>query len=281
MPKLKLKRFDMSSVPDNKRVVFIGKTGTGKSILVKDFLYHKQNTPVCVAISGTERASPFYRKMIPKNYIHYEYDISIIQKFMERQELISEMKDKEREQKGFTNIDNRSILILDDCLYDDSWAKTKEVREILMNGRHHGISFLVTMQYPLGIPPALRTQVDYVFILRENIIQNRKRIYDAYAGMFPTFDIFCQVMDQCTENHHCLVLFNGADSNKLEDQVFWYKANMHSDFQIGHPDFWRHAQNNLDVDSPAGKKEEPLSSSSGRKSKIIVNVERSKLPNLF
>lgn len=50
--------------------------------------------------------------------------------------------------------------------------------------------FLVTMQYPLGIPPNLRCNVDYVFILRENIVKNRERIYANYAGMFPNFDTF-------------------------------------------------------------------------------------------
>jgi hypothetical protein len=68
-----------------------------------------------------------------------------------------------------------------------------------------------------------------VFILRENIVSNRKRIYDSYAGMFPSFEVFCQVMDQCTENFECLVIHNNAKSNKLEDQVFWYKANCEMD----------------------------------------------------
>ena len=44
---------------------------------------------------------------------------------------------------------------------------------------------------------------NYVFILREPYITNRKRIYENYAGMFPTFESFCQVMDQCTENYEC------------------------------------------------------------------------------
>ena len=42
--------------------------------------------------------------------------------------------------------------------------------------------------------------------------------------MFPSFEMFCQVMDQCTENYECLVINNNAKSNKLTDQVFWYKA---------------------------------------------------------
>ncbi len=51
--------------------------------------------------------------------------------------------------------------------------------------------------------------------------------------MFPTFEMFCQVMDQCTENFECLVVNNNAKSNKLEDQVFWYKADPHDDFKLG------------------------------------------------
>ena len=42
--------------------------------------------------------------------------------------------------------------------------------------------------------------------------------------MFPTFESFCQVMDQCTENYECLVINNNAKTNKLSEQIFWYKA---------------------------------------------------------
>lgn len=92
--------------------------------------------------------------------------------------------------KGRSKINPYISVILDDCLYDSSWTKDKGIRSIFMNGRHHKILFLVTMQYPLGITPTLRSNVDYVFILRENIVSNRKRIYENYAGMFPSFDIF-------------------------------------------------------------------------------------------
>jgi hypothetical protein len=54
-----------------------------------------------------------------------------------------------------------------------------------------------------------------VFILREPNISNRKRLYEQYAGIFPSFEIFCQVMDQCTENFECLVIDNTAQSNRI------------------------------------------------------------------
>ena len=59
---LKLQRFDMSKIEDDKVVVFIGKRETGKSFLVKDLLYHHQDMPVGTVISGTEGANSFYSK---------------------------------------------------------------------------------------------------------------------------------------------------------------------------------------------------------------------------
>jgi hypothetical protein len=83
--------------------------------------------------------------------------------------------------------------------------------------------------------------------LRENIISNRKRIYDSFAGMFPTFEMFCQVMDQCTENYECLVIDNTSKSNRLEEQVFWYKADPHEEFTIGSRELWElHNQTMVD-----------------------------------
>ena len=117
------------------------------------------------------------------------------------------------------------------------------MRLLFMNGRHWKIMLIITMQYPLGIPPNLRTNIDYVFILREPYINNRKRIWENYAGMFPTFESFCQVMDQCTENFECLVINNNAKSNKLHDQIFWYKAEAHNDFKLGSKEFWEMSKN--------------------------------------
>ena len=68
-------------------------------------------------------------------------------------------------------------------------------------------------------------------------------LFDNYASVFPSFEFFCQVMDQCTQNYECLVIDNTTQSSKLEDSVYWYKANMHGDFRIGAPEFWQHSMN--------------------------------------
>ncbi len=84
------------------------------------------------------------------------------------------MMNKQKRQGGDSKIDPRGILILDDCLYDNSWIKDTNIRALFMNGRHYKTMFVITMQYALGITPNLRTNIDYVFILRENLVNNRK-----------------------------------------------------------------------------------------------------------
>jgi len=235
---IQLKKFDMNQITHDKTVVLIGKRDTGKSFLCKDILYHHKNVPAGSVISGTEAANEFYSNMVPPIFIHEEYQPIIIENLLKRQkQLLLEKRDGKQ-------IDPRAFLILDDCLYDNSWVKDTNVRSLFMNGRHYHILFILTMQYALGIPPNLRTNIDYVFILRENYVSNRKRLYEHYAGMFPTFEMFCQVMDQCTENYECVVINNNAKSNQLVDQVFWYKANPHEDFKIGAKAFWDYSDKN-------------------------------------
>jgi AAA+ ATPase superfamily predicted ATPase len=241
---LDLKKFDMKYIsfrPDENKgpvVVLIGRRDTGKSFLVRDLLYYHQDIPIGTVISGTEAGNGFFAEHVPKLFIHDEYSSAIIENILKRQKTVLKQIKKEMEAYKRTNIDPRAFVILDDCLYDNKWTKDKLMRLLFMNGRHWKIMLIITMQYPLGIPPNLRTNIDFVFILREPYIANRKRIWENYAGMFPTFESFCQVMDQCTENFECLVINNNAKSNKLQDQIFWYKAQNHSNFRLGSKEFW-------------------------------------------
>ena len=241
---LELRKFDMKSIQfkpnENKGpvVVLIGKRDTGKSFLVRDLLWYQQDIPIGTVISGTEEGNGFYGKMVPRLFIHNEYNSAIIENILKRQRTVLKQVKKEMETYKRSTIDPRAFVILDDCLYDNTWSRDKLMRLLFMNGRHWKVMLVITMQYPLGIPPTLRTNIDYVFILRENYIANRKRIYENYAGMFPTFEAFCQVMDQCTENYECLVINNNSKSNKLNDQVFYYKADNHNDFRLGSKEFW-------------------------------------------
>ena len=241
---LDLKKFDMRSIvfdPNENKgpvIVLIGRRDTGKSYLVRDLLYHHQDVPVGMVISGTEAGNGFYAAHVPKLFIHEEYNTVLIEKILRRQKAVLKQVNKEKEMYKRSTTDPRTFVILDDCLYDQSWTRDKMMRLLFMNGRHWKVMLIITMQYPLGIPPNLRTNIDYVFILREPYLTNRKRIWENYASMFPTLELFSSVMDQTTENYECLVINNNSKSNKLHDQVMWYKADNHNDFKLGSKEFW-------------------------------------------
>lgn len=249
---LDLNKFDMRNIKFTLEggtakgpvIVFIGRRETGKSYLVNDLLfYHHQNIPVGTIISGTEAANSFYGSLVPKILIHEEYSTRLIENIMSRQRKIFKTIKSEQRAYGRSELDPRTIALLDDCLWDDKWTRDKMMRGIFMNGRHWGIMLLITMQYPLGIPPALRTNVDYVFILREPNASNRRRIYENYASCFPSFETFCQVMDQCTQNYECLVINCNAKTNNLQDMVFWYKAESHPKFRMFSQKYWDMSRN--------------------------------------
>ena len=99
---LELKKFDMSEITDDKVVVLIGKRDTGKSYLCRDILYHHKNIPVGQVISGTEGANQFYSNMVPKLFIHNEFNPQIIQNMLKRQKMLLD-----KIHSGQNNIDPR------------------------------------------------------------------------------------------------------------------------------------------------------------------------------
>ena len=241
---LELHKFNLRSItfkPDESKgpvIVLIGRRDTGKSFLVRDLLFHHQDIPVGIVISGTEAGNGFYKNHVPKLFIHHEYNTMLIENVMRRQKAVLKQMERDVAQYRRSTIDPRTFVILDDCLYDDKWTRDKLMRGLFMNGRHWKIMLIITMQYPLGIPPALRTNIDYVFVLREPTMNLREKIWRNYASMFPTLESFSSVLDQTTENYECMVIRNNTQSNKLSDQVFWYKAESRPDFRLGSKEFW-------------------------------------------
>jgi len=214
---------------------------THNSWLVRDIFYHHRHIPSGVVFSGTEEASPFFSDFIPDCFIHSEYNPELIETIMNKQKKkIREAKLQRKSETGKLP-SNNVFIVLDDMLHDaQNWKKEKTIKSIFFNGRHFNFLFILTMQYPLGITPELRSNIDYVFIFNEPSVKNRKKIYDDYAGMIPSFDHFCNILDACTQNHECLVIKTSGNSNNLRDQIFWYKAEAHEEFHVGHPKLWKY-----------------------------------------
>ena len=263
---IQIKKFDPKKMDPCRVCVFIAKKNCGKSTLIKDIMYHQRKIPMGVVMSGTEESNEHYKEFVPDTFIYGEYRQDVIQKIMDNQsKTIKKMSKEQRE--DFKDPTNSVYVIMDDCMFDNRWTRQATMRELFMNGRHKRIFFMLAMQYCMDLPPALRSNIDYLFVLKENIIQNRQKIYKNFFGIFPTFEAFDQVLTSCTENYECLVLDNSSTSSKIEDVVFWYKAKPGRTFKVGSSAVWEHHKRNYNPkhDTPD---DEPIKI----KTKVAVNV---------
>jgi hypothetical protein len=245
---LSVKEFKLDSMCPNPAIVMIAKRASGKSWVCRSILKHFKDIPVGLIIAPTERMAnpPFYSDFFPDSYIHYEYKSETIEKLLYRQDIMIE-KQMDREQQGKRPIDARGFILMDDCLSKKgSWMKDQPIMELLFNGRHYQLMYMLTMQFPLGISPELRCNFDYIFLLKEDFYSNLKRLYDHYAGMFPTFDSFRLVFKELTANFGSMVIVNRGAVDCFLDKVFWYKAENEPVGMIGCNQFVKHHDDNYD-----------------------------------
>ena len=230
---LRLKKFRIDKMVDHATVAMIAKRASGKSYLTREILYHKKDIPTSVVISRTEKLNKFYGDFIADSFIYDNFETEILSKIYSRQAKCNE-DNRARIKEGKKEKDDRIMLVMDDCMSSKgSWVKDQNILELFFNGRHHHVSFILTMQYAVGIPPEMRSNFDYIFLLAEDFISNQKRLYEHYAGMFPTFDIFKQVFANVTQNYGVMVINNRIHSSNITDKVFWYKAKKVPDFKMG------------------------------------------------
>ncbi len=247
--KLPIQEFSLDDMCVNPSIMMIAKRGAGKSWITKAIISKFLKIPVGIVISPTEKDNPFFVKFFPDTFIFYLYESKVLKKLLLRQKIVLKKAREKKELGKF--IDPRAIVVMDDCLASKgTWAKDPLVSELLFNGRHRQITYILTMQYPLGITPELRSNFDYVFLLAEDYISNLKRIYEHYAGMFPDFNSFRQVFTKLTDNFASMVIINRGSRTNLYDKIAFYKApNLEKEkFMFGCNQFKNFHNNNYKED---------------------------------
>jgi hypothetical protein len=231
-----INEFDLNQMVDHAAMVMIAKRGSGKSWVVRAILTHfARKIPMGIIIAPTDKMNSFYADFVPDSYIYYGFKPEIIKNLLDHQIWIIE-KAKERKKQG-KNTNTRAFIVMDDCLSSKGdWAKDQSVSTLLFDGRHYHITYILTMQFPLGIKPELRLNFDYVFLLADDTVSNQKRIFDHYAGIFPNFESFRQVFSQLTADFGTMVIVNRGVRDNILEKIYYYKAPDLSDqngFKIG------------------------------------------------
>jgi hypothetical protein len=276
--KLPIRQFKLTDMVENPAIIMIAKRGSGKSWVVRAIMHHFRKIPCGIIIAPTDRMNPFYNVFFPDTYIHYAYKTETIQKLLQRQTDIIE-KSKNREKRGGKFLDARTYIVMDDCLSSKgTWMRDQPIQELLYNGRHYKIMYILTMQYPLGITPELRTNFDYIFLLKEEYISNQKKLFDHYAGMFPNLDSFRQVFGSLTQDNGCMVIDNRRKANNSLERLFWFRANDLTGIKVnmGCSQFRKYHENNYNKDWRTSQKSFDFGSfcNNLKKSKSVIEVAK-------
>ena len=223
------------------RMAFIGKTNSGKSEAVKTICHFFRDK--CFggfAHSCSEREQRFFRDFIPPSYIYSEKDLIRLKEVYEAQK---------RRVRSFLRFVNAGIMtkeeaqrrchlliILDDMMFiGDNIFKNELIKEVWMNGRHSWITVFITLQYCKGIGPALREQIDWVFLWQECSHNTQKKLYEDWVGYFPTLNDFKLAFNNTTGEYKCMVVKKIAGGKtEVESNVFWWKPKLITQpFKIG------------------------------------------------
>lgn len=236
---MRIKKFDPTTMKKHRIIIIVGKRGTGKSVMQRDLMYHlAPKVDFGLAMTPTEESAEMFRQHMPDSWIYNSFSTAKLD------EMLTLQRDLGRSKKA-----RDLFIIMDDCMYDKKIMKSLGIRDLFMNGRHMHITLCNAVQYVMDMGPDLRTQVDYVFALRENIISNKAKLWKYFFGMFERYEDFAKVMDKCTANHGALVMDNTTGSCNVEECIFWYKASMDlPEFKLGAKVFWNLSQKYIKSD---------------------------------
>ena len=230
---IRVRKFNPRTIKESRILFILGKRHTGKSVLMKDLLYHMPRPDFVLAMAPTEDTLAMYREFLPPCCIFDHFSQEKLERTVSLQkELVARGK-------------KRTVLILlDDCLYQKGVLKSTAMRHIFFNGRHDNICLVCAAQYMMEVDVSLRTNIDYIFTMRENILTNRQKLYKYYFGQFSSFSDFDKVMTACTQDYRALVL-DGTLANNANptDCVMWYRASTEVPaFRLCRPVYWSWAR---------------------------------------
>ena len=217
-----IQQFNLDTICQNPLILITSPRNTGKTSIVSDIISHltkKNKYTECVIISPSEKIDGYYNSN-HNGTVYYKYDGDIIQNLVDK---IESIDIKER---------SNTLLILDDCMPSKKiWMCDKVLKYIFMNNKSLKLSIVLTMQYPLGITPELRTNFDYIFMGKtyENKIKNI--CYENYFGIFESFDLFNLYHNELIKNDKFMIYCNRpthANRNLLKENIKWYRSSSYS-----------------------------------------------------
>ncbi len=216
--------FSVDKIRAGSTVMIIGRRNTGKTTTVLDILWHNRDIPLGLIVDGQPEYRR-YKKVIPPQFLHDEYNEVIPRAVVKRQKGMLRKRD--------TGVDTRGFCVLDDCLYSSLWLHDKYIHAIFEERQELNLLFIVATIYGIGLTPRITAAFDYVFLAIDRYPATLKRLHAQFAPTFLSYDMFVALMRQLDCDETMLIVFdNSSHSQRVEDRIFFYKPTSRPDLRL-------------------------------------------------
>ena len=191
------------------RIGLIGKTNSGKSVLLKHMLQKEKHLFNHIfVISPTESVLNFYSDIVPQNQIFAEYKECWMEKLM------GKLTEYKKNNKKPYNV----LLILDDVGADAH--NSKALNRVFTRGRHINISIIMTLQYLTMCPATARTNFSYIMCSQMNKLSTDMLVDEYLMGPVKREE-FLNLYHNSTKNFHFFVInCNSVEDNDNLDAIY-------------------------------------------------------------
>ena len=184
-------RFDAAKTPAARMHAILGWRATGKTTLLNDLSSH--------------RRGPLHRKS----------DVAALNQVWEEVKFTN--GNLRQQSKPMMDIS----LVLDDTECTEAILKSDTLKDIMTTGRHYNLSLYMCLTRASYLKPSLRSQIDYVYIMRGTALD----MQHFFAGVLAKDHIKLRdALNSCTEDYGCTVV------RMCDFDVSHYKARGASEF---------------------------------------------------
>lgn len=190
----------------NQRILYCGKTGSGKSLLLRYMLdKYKHEFRKIYLISPTERINNFYKGIVRDTDIFENYNESWMNL------LIKKLTDyKQENDKSYGNV----CVILDDVVASENLNNSKSLKTLLCRGRHINITVLITVQYINLVSPVVRNNSSYIICGKQNKL-SVDLLADYYISGNLSRSEFIKMFNENTNDYNFLII--NCNNTKTDD----------------------------------------------------------------
>lgn len=220
---MNIKEFNYDIVKRHPVFVNLGRRRVGKSVLTRDQVYNYhikiQKTPFIMLVSPTGVFNNDYDYLEPK-YKFEAFTESLLEGLLMRQKRLIET-----DPKG----DFDTLLILDDVVKSGNKKQIDLLSKLLTLSRHYRISIILNIQYLKSseFSPTMRDNVDYMFIFRQNNLENQKSIVEQWLSLNKENKLAgYKLVESIPKQYRIMVIDNTLITDDYMDFVYHYTADI-------------------------------------------------------